>query len=188
MGLLNIIKRKTQKNKEEDLQKKVLQDLATYSAEKGDSYYAFYYSHKAVIDLYENQITDQLTLARNVDDCGTAIQYYETCRQVFRSFEAWCNSQDGGKEFYEKHIQLNPDMPSRLERLERRIADAEYLYYTVSPTILQQAKENPGIKQADLCRSFDISRDEVIMEIRRLENAGFIRTEKQGKYVCIYPY
>lgn len=188
MGLLNIIKSRKQENKKENLQKKVLQDMAAFSEKEGDRYHAFYYSHKAVVDFYENQITDQLTLARNVDDCGNAIQYYETCLHVFQSFEAWCASQNGGMEFYEKHIQLNPDMPSRVERLERRIADAEYLYYTVSPTILQQAKENPGIRQADLCRSFDISRDEVIIEIRRLENAGFIRTEKQGKYVCIYPY
>ena len=185
MGLFDYFKKKP-KVDENHLEKDVLKSLAKYSRENGDYNMAFYYEHKAVIDLYEHQITDQLVLSKNTDDAGNAIQYLLSAKSIFESMEEYCLAHPGGKEFYEHRIQLGPDKLNRVERLEKQIKDAEYIYNVVVPTILERAEEEGGVKQADLSREFDVGREMVLAEIRRLELNGSIKTEKRGKYVYLF--
>lgn len=185
MGLFNFFKKKTTVS-EDHLEKDVLKSLAKFSRENGDYNMAFYYEHKAVIDLYEHQITDQLVLSRNTDDAGNTIQYLLSAKAIFESMQEYCLAHPGGKEYYEYRIQLGPDKLNRVERLEKQIKDAEYIYHVVVPTILERADQEGGVKQADLSRAFDVGREIVLAEIRRLELNGSIRTEKRGKYVFLF--
>lgn len=186
MGLFDFLKSEPKKTDQISAKDRVPDHLIEYCEKTGDTYHAFYYRHQAHIDFYEQEITHQLSMARNVDDAGNAIQYLLTCKSIFAAFEKWCSDQPGGAEFYRQHIKLNPNVPDRVERLEKQIADAEYIYETVVPTILDRAGQEGGVKQADICREFDIGREKVLAEIYRLENAGMIKTEKRGKYVFLH--
>ena len=187
MGFFDLLKIKTKSkdNQKIEMEKQVLKDLARMSRESGDYYNAFYFDHKAHIDLFEQEISFQLVHAREMDDAGNAIQFMKQARAMMKSFRSWCEDQPGGREYYEKHIAMNPNMPNREARLDKQITDAEYIYYTVVPGILERAREDGGAKQADLCHAFNVGRDQVLFEIRRLEMAGQVRTEKRGKYVYI---
>ena len=186
MGLFDLFKPKQIISEKECVEKEALKSLARYYRENGDLNMAFYYDHKAIIDLYERQITDQLVLARNVDDAGNAIQYLQSALSTFDAMKKYCSNQPGGAEFYKQHVLIGPDKLSRVERLKKQIEDAKYIYHTVVPAILERSEQEGGAKQADLCREFDIGRERVLAEIRRLELNGSIRTEKHGNYVYLF--
>lgn len=186
MGLFGFIKKKPKISDKERLEKETLKSLAKFNRENGDFNLAFYYEHKTVIDLYEKQITDQLVLSSSTDDAGNAIQFLKTAKNTFDAMQKYCQAHPGGEEFYEYHIRTGPDKLNRVERLEKQIEDAEYIYEVVVPTILERAGQEGGVKQADLSREFDIGREKVLAEIRRLELNGSIRTEKRGKFVYLF--
>lgn len=185
MGLFDFLKPKSEKEKQIEREKAALKSLAEFSRKNGDYYHAFYYEHKPVIELYEQQITGELIRSKQIDDAGNVPQIIQTCLNIYDSFRRWCEDQPGGKDFYNKYIQLGPGELNRVERLERKLSDANYIYYTVVPGILERAREDGGVKQADLCHAFNVGRDQVLFEIRRLEMDEQVRTEKRGKYVYI---
>lgn len=187
MGLFDLLKSKAKSKDSQkiEIQQQALKSLAQRSRESGDYYNAFYFEHKAHIDFFEQEISFQLQKAKNLDDAGNVMQYLKTALSLFESMKQWCESIPGGADFFKQHIWLGNGKENRVDRLKRQIADAEYIYYTVVPEILRRAGEDGGTKQADLCHAFDVGRDQVLLEIRRLEMAGQVRTEKRGKYVYI---
>lgn len=167
--------------------KKVLTDLAETHKKKKDFVTAFYYQNKVKIDLYEFYYSDLLKSAAVSADEKEKLQYLYSAKSQYEEYRNWCNSNKYGKQYFEEHDSTGPHKISRYQSLLKEIAELEYSVNVIVPTILRIIYNDGGAKQADICKKFDVSREKVLTEIRRLENSGQLKTEKRGRYVYLIP-
>lgn len=165
--------------------KKVLTDLAETHKKKKDFVTAFYYQNKVKIDLYEFYYGDLLKSAAVSADEKEKLQYLYSAKSQYEEYKNWCTSNKYGKQYFEEHDSTGPHKISRYQSLLKEIAELEYSVNVIVPTILKIIYNDGSAKQADICKKFDVSREIVLAEIRRLENTGQLKTEKRGKFIYL---
>ena len=154
--------------------------LARFNAEQGNWYEAFYFSHKAEIDLYDGQIADIRGQAKNAPTEQIRLQKLCECKAMLESFKTWCISQKGGTEYYEKHDKFGPDSKSYYEAILDEIRDIEYRNNTVIPAIIEAASREGGIIQTELYKEINYDKNIVRDMIYHLEQEGRVTREKKG--------
>ena len=107
-------------------QDQALEGLAKYHEKNGNLTQAFYFRNKAVIDLYEQQISDCLVRANGKGKTDAErLQHLYAAKEQFESYRAWCGKQKIGKKYFEEQDRVGPDKASRYERLMGDIAKLE---------------------------------------------------------------
>ena len=186
MGILGLFKKAAPQEEpsKKISEKEILDNLADFHERRGDRMEAFHFRNKAVIDLYDKEISNCLVLARESKEYHRAVQYYLEALSEYDSFRDWCSSQPDGEAFFIKHDSRGPENISFYSSIVKEKEKLEYKNAVVIPTILEKATH--GVLQSELIKSFDMNQDEIRAIIKRLEEDGKIRKEKSGKSYMIY--
>ena len=163
-------------------QKAILNDLAKMAEERGEKTEAFYFRNKALIDLFEFEISECLVARNNAKSEEEQLECLYNAKEKYEDYREWCNTKKIGKEYFEEHDRTGPERVSRYETILKDIAKAEYKL-TIPQIILEKAQD--GILQAELVKSFDLHPNEVRLIILKLEQDGRITREKSGRTFII---
>lgn len=185
MGLMSfLLGKENKKEKPVSIEQEVIKSLANEARKQGDWYNEFYYSNKAIVDLYDNQSVSFRVSASNAEDDEIRLQHLYNCKNTLDEFREWCCQRKNGDRFYKKHDSIisHGEKASYYGRLLKDISDLEYEFNTVIPAILTC----DGTLQSEFVKCFSTDGARIRSLIAKMEKEGYIRREKQGKSYLIY--